>query len=127
MRPAIPGGLMDLLADITKSEEEVIFGNSREFAMSYEIFKQRGLDGRLRKTVKFWIMHLDLMKYQHMIHTAVQENDLKVLACKNICFMPAKAYYPFTFTLTKLTVHGTVLLSTALLSGNTLPRIKAIA
>ena len=123
MKPAIPDGLMDLLADITKSEEEVILDNSREFAMNYEIFKQRGLDGRLRKTIKFWIMYLDLMKYQHIAHTAVQE----MLTCENVCFMPAKVCYSFTFTLTKLTVHGTVLLSTAQPSGNTPIKIKAIA
>ena len=64
MKSALLDGLMDLSADNTEFEEEIIFDNSCEFATNYETFKKRGPDGRLRKTGKFWIMYLDLMKYQ---------------------------------------------------------------
>ena len=46
--------------------------------MNYEIFKQRGQDGGLGKTAKFWIIYLGLMKYQHMALTAVQQNELEI-------------------------------------------------
>ena len=78
MKSALPYGLTNLSADNNEFEEEIIFDNSRHFAMNYEIFKQRGTDGRLRKTAAFWIMYLDLMKYQHMTHTTIRENDLKL-------------------------------------------------
>ena len=42
MKPAIPEGLINLSADIIEFEEKMILDNSREFAMVYEIFKQRG-------------------------------------------------------------------------------------
>ena len=47
---ALPDGLMNLSADNTELEEEIIFGNSYEFAINSEIFKQRGPDGKLKKT-----------------------------------------------------------------------------
>ena len=47
--------------------------------MNYEIFKQRRQDEGLGKTAKFWIIYLDLMKYQHMALTAVQQNELEII------------------------------------------------
>ena len=78
MKPAIPDGLMEISADITELEEQIILDNSHKFATNYEIFKQRRRDGRLGKTAKYWIIYLDMMKYQHMAHTAVQENDFEM-------------------------------------------------
>lgn len=45
-----------LSAGDTEFAKEMIVDNSRKFAMNYDIFKQRGWDGRLGKTAKFWIM-----------------------------------------------------------------------
>ena len=41
-------------------EWEMILDNSHEITMGYDIFKQRGQDGRLGKTAKPWIIYLDL-------------------------------------------------------------------
>ena len=68
-----------LSADNIEFDDEIILDNSREFAMNYEIFKQRRQDGGLGKTAKFWIIYLDLMKYQHMALTAVQQNELEII------------------------------------------------
>ena len=34
-------------------------------------------NGKIGKKAQFWTMYLDIMRYQTMAHTAVQENDLK--------------------------------------------------
>ena len=75
MKPAIPKGLMDLSSDIVEFEEETILASCQNSVQNYESFKQRRRDGELGKTAKFWIMYLDLMKYQQMAHTAVQKNE----------------------------------------------------
>ena len=66
---------MDLSSDIVEFEEETILASCQNFVQNYESFKQRRRDGELGKTAKFWIMYLDLMKYQQMAHTIVQENE----------------------------------------------------
>ena len=62
---------MDLSSDNAEFEEEAILATCQNFDQNYESFKQRGMDGELGKTAKIWIMYLDLIKYQHMAHTAV--------------------------------------------------------
>ena len=61
------------------------------------------------------------MKYQHMTHVVVQESNLetRIYAWKSIL--------PFCFYLTKLCMVWDVLCSTAQPSGNTAPRVKAVA
>ena len=49
---------------------------SAEFHRSFESFKQTIRDGKLGKMPQFWLLYLDMMRNQHMIHLAVQENNL---------------------------------------------------
>ena len=77
---------MDLTSDSAEFEEETIRASCQNVVQNYESFKQRGRYGELGKTAKLWIMYLDLMKHQHMAHTAVQENELEmsILAWKSM-------------------------------------------
>ena len=53
-------------------------------------------NGKIDKTTQFWTMYLDLMHYQTVAHTAVQENDLKSLM---FCW---QQFPPLYFVLNKL-------------------------
>ena len=53
-------------------------------------------DEKIGKTAQFWTMYLDIMRYQTMTHTAVQENDLKLLM---FCWQQFLSLY---FALSKL-------------------------
>ena len=66
---------MHLPSDIAEFEDETIPASCQNIVQNYECFKHRGRDEELGKTVKFWIMYLNLMKYQHMAQTIVHENE----------------------------------------------------
>ena len=53
-------------------------------------------DVRIGKTAQFWTMYLDIMRYQTVAHTAVQENDLKSL------MFSWQQFLPLYFALNKL-------------------------
>ena len=67
-----------LSSDIAELEKETILASCQNIVQNYESFKQRVRDGELGETAKLWVMYLDLMKYQQMAHTAVQESDLEM-------------------------------------------------
>ena len=100
---------MDLSSDITEFEEETILTSYQNFVQNYESFKQRERDGELRKTAKLWIMYLDLMKYQQMAYTAVQENDLEM----RILVWESMLPYYFYFNTTNYGRYGTYCLAVA--------------
>ena len=94
---------MDLSSDIVEFEEETILASCQNFVQNFESFKERGRGRELGKTAKFWIMYLDLMKYQHMAHTAVQENDLEMRILAWESMLP----YYFYFNKTNYARYGT--------------------
>ena len=49
------------------------------FFTKYTKYRSDVSNGKINKTAQFWTMYLDIMRYQTMAHTAVQENDLKSL------------------------------------------------
>ena len=71
-----------------KLEEEI-----EKFDKKYESFREEVRNGSLGRTPQFWIIYLDLMKYQHMAHTAVQTNnfDMRTLSWEK--------FLPFYFAL----------------------------
>ena len=66
------------------------------FAKAYEKFRDAARNGSLGKTAKFWQVYLDLMRYQHMSHPAVLENDIEM---RLFCW---KMFLPFYFALNKM-------------------------
>ena len=65
------------------------------FLNNYERFRETARQGALGYTAQFWLLYMDLMKYQIMAHTAVQENDIETLI---FCW---KAFIPMYFILNK--------------------------
>ena len=105
----MPKVLMDLSSHIAEFEEESILASCQNFVQNYESLKQPGSDGELGKTAKFWIMYLDLMKYQQMAHNAVQENDLEMRILAWESMLP----YYFYFNNTNYARYGTYCLAVA--------------
>lgn len=64
-------------------------------SLTYENYRQNVRAGSLGKTAQFWVLYLDLIRMQHVIHTAVQENDYEMR-------LKAWEYFiPFYFALNK--------------------------
>ena len=83
-RPEIPTILTDAVAGDTFTTE--VIQSCSNLNNKYEHFKSEVRNGSHGKTPQFWIMYLDLMRIQHMAHTAVQENnfDLRAEAWKKL-------------------------------------------
>ena len=67
-----------------------------EFNQLFAKFRDEVAKGRYGKTAQFWCICLDLMKMQHYIHTAVQENDFE-LRIKSW-----ESFLPFYFAVNKI-------------------------
>ena len=59
----------------------------------YEHYRNSVRNGKLGKTVTFWLTYLDLVRMQHVIHTSIQENDFE----KRV--LGWKYFLPFYFAL----------------------------
>ena len=81
----IPIELSDVLADPELFSEEVTASNIT-FIRQFEDFKDKARNGALGKTPQYWIIYMDLMRFQHMAHTAVQTNDydLRVVSWEKV-------------------------------------------
>ena len=55
--------------------EESLLAEAEMLFCSYESYCEQAKNGSLGKTAQFWILYLDMMRMQHVIHTTVQEND----------------------------------------------------
>ena len=69
---------------------------------SYESCREQARNGSLEKTAQFWILYLDTMRMQHVIHTAVQENDFDAQLAARDYFIPLH----FTFNKTNDARYG---------------------
>ena len=80
--------LLESLVKISADPESFspnVQDKSAEFHLSFESFKQTIRDGKLVKTSQFWLLYLDKVHNQHIIHLVVQENsfDFRLAAWKN--------------------------------------------
>ena len=66
------------------------------FFAKYIKYRSDVTNGMIGKTAQFWAMYLDIMRYQTMAYTAVQENGLKLLM---FCW---QQFLPLYFVLNKL-------------------------
>ena len=57
-------------------------------AYQYESYKEKARSGELGKTPQYWLIYLDLMYLQTMVHSAVQENDIDKLGFAWYSFLP---------------------------------------
>ena len=75
----LPFQLAELVPEPDLFNEEIIDSNVL-FIQQYEDFKNQVRCRLYGKTLQYWLQYMDLMKYQHIPHTAVQTNgsDLRV-------------------------------------------------
>ena len=97
-----------------------ILGNAKKISNSFETFCVNVRDGKLGKTAQFWLIYLDLMRMQHFIHTAVQENEF------NLRFHAWKYFIPFYFALNKTNYarYGSFYLETMRVMETKFPGLK---
>ena len=70
----IPVELSDILSDPDLFNGEIT-APTATFISQYEGFKDEARRGILGQTPQYWITYIELMKFQHMVHTAVQTNS----------------------------------------------------
>ena len=58
--------------------------------------KTTEVEARCGKTAQFWLLYMDLMRYQALAHQAVQPNDLHLL------ISAWKAFIPMYFAMNKV-------------------------
>lgn len=90
-KPEIPSNLDDITIEQLPESLTV----EENFLKKYEEFRESARQGALGKTAQFWLIYMDLMNYQIMAHTAIQENDIETLL---YCW---KAFIPMYFILNK--------------------------
>ena len=65
----LPFQLAELVAEPDLFNEEIA-DSSVLFIQQYEDFKDQATCGEYGKTPQYWLQYIDLMKYQHITHTA---------------------------------------------------------
>lgn len=90
-KPKIPA----ILDEITMTELPENLTIDDCFSTKYELFRESAREGALGKTAQFWLLYMDLMRYQVMAHTAIQENDIETLM---YCW---KEFIPMYFIMNK--------------------------
>lgn len=73
-----------------------LFKLTKNFFNKYDTFREAARNGSLGKTAQFWLIYMDLMRYQIMAHTATQENNHHMLM---YCW---QQFIPMYFALNKL-------------------------
>ena len=88
-RPNVPSCLQNISA---KPKAELInkslIGDLSLFLKEYKSVRERFRKGEMGKTPQFWLLYIDLMRNQFMVHTGVQSNDLDMLICGRKVFLP---------------------------------------
>ena len=84
-KPTIPDELNEIAADPDSFEKSLIT-SCANLISRYQQFKTDIRNGKLGKTAQFWMMYIDLMELQQMVHTSVQTNDydMHLYAWENI-------------------------------------------
>ena len=58
------------------------------FSNHYKSYENNIKNGDLKKIPRFWLMYMDLIKQQHLAHSAVQENNMEMLIHAWQLFVP---------------------------------------
>ena len=74
----------EIVLEFTANPDMTTFNNDvldhmKDITNKYEYYKTQIRNGVGKKTPRFWMMYLDLIKQQHFAHTAVQENNFEML------------------------------------------------
>lgn len=119
LRPNVPDYLISLSADPTSFKNDSL-EHIHNFAQLYNEFKMKVRLGQYGKTAQFWLIYLDLMKVQHIIHTAVQENDYELRLYAWQYFIP----YYFAFDKQNYARYGSYYLESMLQIEENYPGLK---
>lgn len=93
----IPHQLSHLSADPQcENVNDELFQSMQDLLSKYDEFREKTRRGFYGETAQFWLIYMDLMRYQLMGHSAIQENDHeKLLHCW-------QHFIPMYFALNKL-------------------------
>ena len=70
-----PLNLERFSVEVNGNVDESLLAEAAMLFFSSESYCEQARNGSLGMTAQFWILYLDMIRMQHVIHTAVQEND----------------------------------------------------
>ncbi|MEM7298253.1 MAG: hypothetical protein AAF391_08310 [Bacteroidota bacterium] len=95
MKPTFSSTLREFALDPTSKVSSTVLQAAKEEANAYKSYQDKVRAGSLGKTAQFWMLYLDFIRFQHIIHTAIQVNDYDArLECW-------KYFVPFYFNFNK--------------------------
>ena len=66
-----PVNLKRFSIEVNGKVDESLFAEAEMLFYTYELYRDQARNVSLGKTAQFWILYLDMMRMQHVIHTAV--------------------------------------------------------
>ena len=91
-----PVNLERFSVEVNGKVDESLLAEAEMLFCSYESYREQVRNGSLGKIAQFWILYLVMMRMQHVIHTAVQENDFDARFAAWKYFIPL--YFAFNKT-----------------------------
>ena len=88
-----PVNLERFSVEVNGKVGESLLAEAEMLFFSYESYREQARNGSLGKTAQFWILYLDLIRMEHVIRTAVQENDFDAWLAAWDYFIPL--YFTF--------------------------------
>ena len=70
-----PLNLERFSVEVNGNVDESLLAEAAMLFCSSESYCEQARNGSLGMTAQFWILYLDMIRMQHVTHTAVQEND----------------------------------------------------
>ena len=87
VKPDIPDAVADYSVN-QSSEIDFVLNEGSKLFEQYESFRSNVRNGSAGKTSQFWLLYLDLMRTQIMIHDAIHNNNLVLLLSGWRVFIP---------------------------------------
>jgi len=88
MKPLLPNSLNEYSVEPTETLDPQLLQHASPLFAKYESYRENVRMGSIGKTAQFWLLYMDLMKIQILIHNAVQTNNFEALLYGWESFIP---------------------------------------
>ena len=96
VKPKLPNWLEDYVVAPSRTLDSKLLDQMDIFYSQYQQFREKVRLGGIGKTAQFWMIYMDMMKDQILIHNAVQSNNFDAL------LYGWKAFLPLYFIMNKV-------------------------
>ena len=119
-RVKFPESISTFAVDADEELTDTLLIQSEAVYCLYSNYLEQVRHGELGKTAQYWLIYLDLMRMQHVIHTAIQENNFQAKLYAWEYFIPSY----FVLKKTNYARYGNFYLETLKTIESNYPRMK---